>query len=233
VGVFLDETSTQTPLTRTHGRAPRGERVVGAVPRNYGPNVTCLVAMSPAGMQAPYVFDGAVTSDLFVRRLRRWLVPTLRWGTTVIMDTLSVHRNADVQAVLAVAGCHLVYLPAYSPDFNPIEPAFAKLKTTCAPPGRGPSRHWSMRSAPVWTGSAPTTSPAATPTAGSRCLTRIPSNHHENRSRFRRPTGQRTSRRGPESRSTTAGASGHLVGMVCCAIGSSYATIADTDSPPA
>ena len=126
--VFLDETSTQTTLTRSRGRAPRGERVVGTVPRNHGANITCLVAMSPAGMQAPCVFEGAVTSALFVRWLRRWLVPTLRWGTTVVLDNLSVHRHADVRAVLEAAGCHVCYLPAYSPDFNPIEQAFAKLK---------------------------------------------------------------------------------------------------------
>jgi len=127
--VFLDETSTQTVMTRTRGRAPRGDRVVGAVPRNHGPNITCLVALGPTGMQAPCVFEGAVTSDLFVRWLQEWLVPTLPPGTTVVLDNLSVHRNADVRPVVEAAGCHLRYLPAYSPDFNPIEPAFSKLKT--------------------------------------------------------------------------------------------------------
>ena len=127
--VFLDETSTQTTLTRSRGRAPRGARVVGTVPRNHGANVTCLVAMGPTGMQAPCVFEGAVTGELFVCWLRRWLVPTLRWGTTVVLDNLSVHRNAAVRAVLEAAGCRLIYLPAYSPDFNPIEQAFSKLKT--------------------------------------------------------------------------------------------------------
>jgi hypothetical protein len=127
--VFLDETSTQTTLTRLRGRAPRGERVVGSVPRNHGANITCLVAMSPTGMPAPCVFEGAVTSALFVRWLRRWLVPALPRGTTVGLDNLSVHRHAAVRAVLAAAGCHVCYLPAYSPDFNPIELAFAKLKS--------------------------------------------------------------------------------------------------------
>lgn len=126
--VFLDETSTQTTLTRTRGRAPRGERVVGTVPRNHGENITCLVAMAPTGMRAPCVFEGAVTSVLFVRWLRRWLLPTLPRGTTVVLDNLSVHRNADVRTVIEAAGCHLCYLPAYSPDFNPIELAFATLK---------------------------------------------------------------------------------------------------------
>lgn len=128
--VFLDETSTQTTLTRTHARAARGERVVGAVPRNHGANITCLVAMGPNGMRSPCVFEGAVTSELFVRWLRRWLAPTLPRGTTVVLDNLSVHRNAAVRAVIEAAGCHLCYLPAYSPDFNPIELAFAKLKAS-------------------------------------------------------------------------------------------------------
>ena len=127
--MFLDETSTQTTLTRLRGRAPRGERVLGSVPRNHGSNITCLVAMGATGMQAPCVFDGAVTSALFVRWLRFWLVPTLPRGTTVVLDNLSVHRNRDVRTVIEAAGCHVCYLPAYSPDYNPIELAFAKLKT--------------------------------------------------------------------------------------------------------
>ena len=127
--MFLDETSTQTVMTRTRGRAPRGERVVGAVPRNHGPNITCLVALSPTGMQAPCVFEGAVTSDLFVKWLREWLVPTLAPGTTVVLDNLAVHRNADVRPTIEEAGCQLRYLPPYSPDFNPIELAFSKVKT--------------------------------------------------------------------------------------------------------
>jgi transposase len=80
-------------------------------------------------MHAPCVFEGAVTSALFVRWLREWLVPTLEPGTTIVLDNLSVHRNADVRPVVEDAGCHLRYLPAYSPDFNPIELAFSKLKT--------------------------------------------------------------------------------------------------------
>lgn len=126
--VVLDETSTQTTMTRARGRAPRGTRVVGVVPRNHGANVTCLVAMGPTGMHAPCVFEGAVTGDLFVRWLRRWLVPTLPRGTTVVLDNLSVHRHTEVRAVIAAAGCHLISLPPYSPDFNPIEQAFSKLK---------------------------------------------------------------------------------------------------------
>lgn len=127
--VFLDETSTQTVMTRRRGRAPRGERVIGAVPRNHGPNVTCLVAVRAEGMVAPCVFEGAGDGTLFVRWVQDWLVPTLVPGTTVILDNLSVHRNLAVRPALEAAGCFLRFLPAYSPDFNPIEMAFAKLKT--------------------------------------------------------------------------------------------------------
>lgn len=104
--LFLDETSTQTVMTRRMGRAPRGERVVGAVPRHHGPNSTCLVALGPTGLPVPCVFEGAVTSDLFVRWVREWLVPTLAPGTTVGLDNLSVHRNADVRPAIEAAGCH-------------------------------------------------------------------------------------------------------------------------------
>lgn len=127
--VFLDETSTQTVMTRRCGRAPGGDRVVGSVPRNHGPNVTCLVAMGTDGMRVPCVFEHAVTGDLFVHWIREWLVPTLRPGTTVVLDTLSVHKNADARAAIEAAGCQLRFLPASSPDFNPIEQAFSKLKT--------------------------------------------------------------------------------------------------------
>lgn len=127
--VFLDETSTQTTMTRARGRAPRGDRVIGAVPRNHGDNVTCLAALTPTGIRAPLVFERAVNRQIFVRWLRDWLLPSLDVGTTIVCDNLSVHRNPDVRTVVAAAGCHLHYLPAYSPDFNPIELAFAKLKT--------------------------------------------------------------------------------------------------------
>lgn len=116
--VFLGETSTQITHTRSRG-APCGARVVGTVPRNHGANVTCLMAMRQTGMRAPCVLEGAITSPLFVPWLRRWLVPTLPRGTTVVLDNLSVHRNATVRGVLEAVGCRLWYLPASSPDFSP------------------------------------------------------------------------------------------------------------------
>lgn len=127
--VFLDETSTQTVMTRTRGRARRGERVVGRVPRNHGPNVTCLAALSTTGIQAPLVFAGALDGAIFVQWMRDRLLPTLAPGTTIVLDNLNVHRNPEARAAIQTAGCHVRFLPAYSPDLNPIELAFAKLKT--------------------------------------------------------------------------------------------------------
>lgn len=127
--VFLDETSTQTTMTRTRGRAPRGQRVLGAVPRNHGPNVTCLAAISATGILVPCVFAGAVDGVLFGRWVAEWLVPALAPGTTVVLDNLSVHKTPVARQAIEAAGCHLRFLPAYSPDCNPIEQLFSKLKT--------------------------------------------------------------------------------------------------------
>lgn len=119
--VFLDGTSTHTAMTRRRGRAPRGERVVGAVPCNHGPNVTCPVAISVHGVHAPCVFEGALDGALFTQWLRTWLMPTLRPGMTVVLDTLRMHKNASARAAIKAAGCHLHLLPASSPAFNPSE----------------------------------------------------------------------------------------------------------------
>lgn len=127
--IFVDEPSTQPVMTRTRGRAARGQRVVGRVPRNHGPNVTCLAALTPTGIRAPLVFAGALDGPIFVHWMRDRLLPTLVPGTTIVLDNLSVHRTAAARAVIAAAGCHLRFLPAYSPDLNPIELAFATLKT--------------------------------------------------------------------------------------------------------
>jgi len=127
--VFLDETSTRTTMTRARGRAPRGVRVVGRVPRNHGPNVSCLAALSPTGIRVPLALEGAVDGQVFRQWLREWLLPDLAPGTTIVLDNLSVHRNPAVREAVEAAACHLRYLPASSPDFNPIELAFSKLKT--------------------------------------------------------------------------------------------------------
>jgi transposase len=127
--VFLDETSTQTVMTRRRARAPRGQRAVGRVPRNHGPNVTCLAALTPRGIAVPLVFKGALDGAVFVTWVREWLAPSLTPGTTVVLDNLNVHKHQAARIAIEAAGATLRFLPAYSPDFNPIEHAFAKLKT--------------------------------------------------------------------------------------------------------
>lgn len=127
--MFLDETSTQVTLTRARGRAPRGQRVVDRVPRNHGQNITCLAAISPHGLHVPCVVEGAVDGAVFLQWLQEWLLPGIPRGTTIGLDNLSVHRNPGVREAVEAAGCFLLFLPAYSPDFNPIEHIFAQLKT--------------------------------------------------------------------------------------------------------
>jgi len=119
--VFLDETSTQTTLTRTHGRAPRGPRLVAAIPRNHGPNVTCLAALRATGVGPSIVFEGALDGALFAQWVTEHLVPTRRPGHIVLLDNLSVHKHAEAREAIAAAGCQLRFLPASSPDVNPIE----------------------------------------------------------------------------------------------------------------
>jgi transposase len=126
--VFVDECGTNTALTRLRARAPRNERAVGRVPRNYGPNVTLFAALTPAGIGPALVMEGAADGESFALYLRELLVPSLRPGQVVVMDNLSVHKGAAVRALVEAAGCRLLFLPAYSPDLNPIEQAFAKVK---------------------------------------------------------------------------------------------------------
>lgn len=127
--VFLDETSTQIAMTRSHGRAPRGQRLVAAVPRNHGANVTCLAALTATGVGPSLVFEGALNGPVFAQWVRAHLVPTLRPGQIVILDNLSVHKHPGARQAIEAAGCQLRFLPAYSPDFNPIELVFGCLKT--------------------------------------------------------------------------------------------------------
>lgn len=127
--VFVDESGTNLAMTPAYGRAPRGQRVVGTVPRNHGPNVTLVAAMTPTGIAAAMTMTGAVDGDVWKLFVRRVLVPSLRPGQIVVCDQLGVHKNAEVRQFIEAAGCQVRLLPAYSPDFNPIERAFGKLKT--------------------------------------------------------------------------------------------------------
>lgn len=126
--VFLDETATPTTLTPTRARAPRGERAVGRVPRGRREHVSWLATLTPAGIGESLVVRGAVDRAVFDAFIARALVPVLRPGQVVVLDNLSVHKSPQAQRLIEAAGCRLVFLPTYSPDFNPIELAFARCK---------------------------------------------------------------------------------------------------------
>lgn len=126
--VFVDETSTTIALTRRYARAPRGQRAHGKIPRNHGRPTTLLAALSPAGLGAAMTLEGAANTDVFTVYLSELLCPTLRPGQFVILDNVSFHRAEAVRELIEAAGCQVLFLPPYSPDFNPIEHAFSKIK---------------------------------------------------------------------------------------------------------
>lgn len=127
--IFIDESGTNTTATPRYGWAPKGQRARGRAPRNYAQNTTLVAALTPGGITAALSFPGALNSEAFDVFLDQVLLPTLQAGQTVILDNLSVHRRRSVRTRIESAACTLLYLPAYSPDFNPIEHAFSKLKT--------------------------------------------------------------------------------------------------------
>lgn len=134
--VFVDETWAKTNMSRRYGRAPRGERLIGAVPQGHWKTTTFVAALRVGGLTAPLVIDGAVNGDLFVAYVRQVLVPTLRPGDIVVMDNLASHKRVGVRQAIEAAGAELRYLPPYSPDLNPIELAFAKLKALLRKAGK-------------------------------------------------------------------------------------------------
>jgi transposase len=126
--VFLDETGVTTNLLRRYGRAPRGVRVYDDAPFARWQTSTFIAALRVTGLTAPGVFDGAIDGPSFLAYVEQILVPTLQRGDIVIADNLSAHKVAGVRRAIEGAGATLVYLPPYSPDLNPIELCFAKLK---------------------------------------------------------------------------------------------------------
>jgi transposase len=126
--VFLDESGASTAMDRTHGRAPSGVRVDGPVPHGHWKMITLTAAVRLDGVGACLAFDGATDSAAFETYLGQCLAPTLRPGDVVIMDNLPCHKSAEVARLIAAAGARVRYLPAYSPDLNPIERLFSKLK---------------------------------------------------------------------------------------------------------
>ncbi|MDD1453157.1 IS630 family transposase [Sphingomonas sp. H160509] len=126
--IFIDETWASTNMARRYGRAPRGERLRAGVPHGHWKTTTFVAGLSRTGMIAPWVLDGPMNGDAFTTYVTRVLVPELSPGNVVIMDNLSSHKAPAVRVAIEAAGARLLFLPPYSPDFNPIEMAFSKLK---------------------------------------------------------------------------------------------------------
>ncbi len=126
--VFIDETWASTKMARSHGWAPRGERLRAAIPHGHWKTTTFVAGLRNSGMVAPMVLDGAINGELFQVSVAQVLVLDLKSGDIVIMDNLGSHKGAAVRATIEAAGASVLYLPPYSPDFNPIEKAFSKLK---------------------------------------------------------------------------------------------------------
>ncbi len=127
--VFIDETWATTNLTRSHGRAPRGCRCIGSAPLGDWQTTTFIAGLRHQRLTAPLVIDGPMDGELFLAWVEQFLCPTLQAGDIVILDNLSSHKVDGVTEAIAKAGAAVLYLPPYSPDLNPIEKLFAKLKT--------------------------------------------------------------------------------------------------------
>ena len=126
--VFIDETGASTKMARLRGRAPRGQRCRAPIPHGHWKTITFVAALRLCGLTAPMVLDGPMNGPAFLAYVEQVLVPTLRPGQIVVMDNLPAHKVAGVRAAIQATGARLWLLPPYSPDFNPIENAFAKLK---------------------------------------------------------------------------------------------------------
>jgi transposase len=126
--IFVDECGTHTSLAPLYGYAPRGQRLYLSVPRNRGKNTTLLSSMSLEGMGPSLTVEGATTSRVFETYVEKVLAPSLKEGQVVVMDNLSAHKPKRIKELIEQKGCELVYLPSYSPEYNPIEEAFAKIK---------------------------------------------------------------------------------------------------------
>ena len=126
--MFVDECGSNVGLAPLRARAPRGERAFGKAPRNRGKNTTISASMGPEGMGPCLAVEGATTKAAFEAYIEVVLIPSLSCGQTVVMDNLSAHKGDRVRQMVEGAGCEVLFLPSYSPDFSPIEEAFSKLK---------------------------------------------------------------------------------------------------------
>jgi transposase len=126
--VFIDETGTSTNMARLRGRAPRGERLIGKVPHGHWKTTTFVAGLRSSALTAPCVIDGPMNGAAFLAYVEQILAPGLKQGDIVVLDNLSAHKVPGVRDAIEATGARLLYLPPYSPDFNPIEQLFAKLK---------------------------------------------------------------------------------------------------------
>jgi transposase len=126
--IFIDETGTSTKMARLRGRAPRGERLIGKIPHGHWKTTTFVAALRSTALTAPCVIDGPMNGNGFLAYVEQVLAPTLKPGDVVVLDNLSAHKVPGIREAIEAAGARLLYLPPYSPDFNPIEQLFAKLK---------------------------------------------------------------------------------------------------------
>jgi transposase len=127
--VFIDETATKTNMTRAWGRSERGTRLIDRTPHGHWKTSSFIAGLRVDGLVAPCVFDGAINGAMFLSYVEQALVPTLHEDDTVFMDNVGCHKVAGVREAIEAAGATLKFLPAYSPDLNPIEMAFAKIKS--------------------------------------------------------------------------------------------------------
>lgn len=126
---FLDEAGSNLAMTRAYGRGAKGERVIETVPQNYGENITMLATLAATGIEAPMTINGAVDGIVFKVYVAEVLCPTLEAGDIVVMDNLPAHKVAGIRELIEACGAKLIYLPPYSPDLNPIEKCWSKIKT--------------------------------------------------------------------------------------------------------
>jgi transposase len=126
--IFVDECGTNASLAPIYGYAPRGERLYLSVPRNRGKNTTLLSSVTLSGMGPALTVEGSTTARVFETYVEKVLLPSLEPGQIVVMDNLSAHRPKRIRELIEQRGCELLYLPSYSPDYNPLEEAFAKIK---------------------------------------------------------------------------------------------------------
>ena len=126
--VFIDEFGASTNMTRTRARGPRGRRIVCKTPHGHWKILSTIAALTSRGILTGCTFDGATDTEMFVAFVEQFLVPKLRAGQVVVLDNLSAHKSPRVEALIASAGAQVLYLPPYSPDYNPIEMAISKMK---------------------------------------------------------------------------------------------------------